>query len=622
MTRPAPNYRDRRRELARELADVPAPPPPADLLDAIRSEIPADLDGDRRACPRARTPVVAIEGASPRGLDRVRRRRRRRRAAQHRPSRDLGFGRYRPVAVSPRRHGRFAPRAKQRERAPSRLGSSARRSELARGRRRPALLGYARAASRLRARRGRPGGVPTSVRRRRRHGRVSRDHHGPDAPRPPPDREALGAAPRSSRLVTESMEEPTPSRRGITVTSEAPMVDKLDQVAAAEIVGEAWTTASTGRAGAARSCAGRKPDRRWSRRRPPPSTGGTAEPNDAPVGDMFFRSTDSTRSSTRARTRSRPSRSTSTPARGRSPAPTSSAARCRRPRRSASRSSSTRRSTTIRRRAEVSSRWWRKARLRPSRLPATIGSLRFAVKGRELDASERKPAVLTFVVDVSGSMAQENRLGLVKQALGMLLDELHAGGPGRAGRLRLQRPRRARAHQRPRADPPRDRLAPTRRVDQRRGGAAPRLRPRRRAPIAPDWNNRVVLCSDGVANVGATGPESILERIGREARRGIELTTVGFGMGNYNDALMEQLADQGDGRYHYVDTLGRGATHLRARTSRARSRPSRRTPRCRSSSIRRRWSGGGSSATRTATSPTATSATTASTPARSAPVTR
>ena len=67
--------------------------------------------------------------------------------------------------------------------------------------------------------------------------------------------------------------------------------------------------------------------------------------------------------------------------------------------------------------------------------------------------------------------------------------------------------------------------------------------------------NRLILCSDGVANVGATGPTSILERIGREARRGIELTTVGFGMGNYNDALMEQLADQGNGQYAYVDSL-------------------------------------------------------------------
>ena len=44
MTRPATNYRDRRRELARELANVPTPPPPADLLDAIRGEIPADLE--------------------------------------------------------------------------------------------------------------------------------------------------------------------------------------------------------------------------------------------------------------------------------------------------------------------------------------------------------------------------------------------------------------------------------------------------------------------------------------------------------------------------------------------------------------------------------------------------
>ena len=71
----------------------------------------------------------------------------------------------------------------------------------------------------------------------------------------------------------------------------------------------------------------------------------------------------------------------------------------------------------------------------------------------------------------------------------------------------------------------------------------------------PGGINRVILCSDGVANVGATGPQSILARIDREARRGIELTTLGFGMGNYNDVLMEQLADKGDGRYSYIDSL-------------------------------------------------------------------
>jgi Ca-activated chloride channel family protein len=67
--------------------------------------------------------------------------------------------------------------------------------------------------------------------------------------------------------------------------------------------------------------------------------------------------------------------------------------------------------------------------------------------------------------------------------------------------------------------------------------------------------NRVILCSDGVANVGQTGPEAILEAIRGYASEGITLTAVGFGMGNYNDVLMEQLADKGDGFYAYVDTL-------------------------------------------------------------------
>jgi Ca-activated chloride channel family protein len=180
--------------------------------------------------------------------------------------------------------------------------------------------------------------------------------------------------------------------------------------------------------------------------------------------------------------------------------------------------------------------------------------LRFAVKGREIDASDRKPAVLTFVVDVSGSMAREDRLGLVKQALGLLLDELREEDRvalvvyGSSGHVLLEH---TSDHERIRDAI--DSLRPEGSTNAEEGlrlGYDLADRGFRRG-----WNNRVVLCSDGVANVGATGPESILARIGSEARRGIELTTVGFGMGNYNDALMEQLADQGDGRYHYVDTV-------------------------------------------------------------------
>jgi Ca-activated chloride channel family protein len=66
--------------------------------------------------------------------------------------------------------------------------------------------------------------------------------------------------------------------------------------------------------------------------------------------------------------------------------------------------------------------------------------------------------------------------------------------------------------------------------------------------------NRVILASDGVANVGQTGPESIWAQIEGSAAKGINLTAVGVGMGNYNDVLLEQLADHGKGVYAYVDT--------------------------------------------------------------------
>ena len=74
----------------------------------------------------------------------------------------------------------------------------------------------------------------------------------------------------------------------------------------------------------------------------------------------------------------------------------------------------------------------------------------------------------------------------------------------------------------------------------------------------PEAINRVILCSDGVANVGVTGPDAILEEVRHYVEDGqyrVTLTTIGFGMDNYNDVLMEQLADNGDGFYAYVDDM-------------------------------------------------------------------
>ena len=180
--------------------------------------------------------------------------------------------------------------------------------------------------------------------------------------------------------------------------------------------------------------------------------------------------------------------------------------------------------------------------------------LRFGVAAREVAAEDRPPAVLIFVVDTSGSMNRENRLGVVKKALYELLDHLRSDDRvglvvyGSRGEVLLEP---TSDHEAIRSAL--DRLHASGSTNAEEGLVlAYELADRYRDG---ETINRVILCSDGVANVGRTGPESLLGRIERYADRGVELTAVGFGMGNYNDVLMEQLADTGNGRYAYVDAL-------------------------------------------------------------------
>ena len=181
--------------------------------------------------------------------------------------------------------------------------------------------------------------------------------------------------------------------------------------------------------------------------------------------------------------------------------------------------------------------------------------LRVGIQGLDVAAEDRPPANLTFVIDVSGSMDREDRLETVKDALELLVEQLRPSDQvgivvyGSEARVVLE----------PTAVEDDDfivdaidRLHP----DGSTNAEAGLLLGYDMANRAWSRNaiNRVILLSDGVANVGETGPEAILDRIGSEADD-IQLVTVGFGMGNYNDVLMEQLADRGDGFYAYVDTL-------------------------------------------------------------------
>jgi Ca-activated chloride channel family protein len=182
--------------------------------------------------------------------------------------------------------------------------------------------------------------------------------------------------------------------------------------------------------------------------------------------------------------------------------------------------------------------------------------LRIGLQARDVRDRARDDASLTFVIDTSGSMEREGRLELVKEALRVLVAEL-----GRGDRVSIVTF----------GDEARVVLRPTRASDEDEIlGAIGSLLPGgstnleaglrlgyelAREGLTENGIDRVVLASDGVANVGLTDPESILRTIRDDAAAGIELVSIGVGMGNYNDVLLEQLADQGDGFYAYVNAL-------------------------------------------------------------------
>jgi len=189
---------------------------------------------------------------------------------------------------------------------------------------------------------------------------------------------------------------------------------------------------------------------------------------------------------------------------------------------------------------------------------STDGSylVRIGVQGYEVSEAQRKPSVLTFVVDISGSMAINGRLELVKESLLMLAERLRPDDVvavvvyGSQARTILE-PTPASNHT---AIMNAIYSLSTEGATNAEAGLLLGYEHAMRA-YNPGANNRVILCSDGVANVGATGPDEILARVRGYVEEGIYLTTVGVGMGNFNDVLLEQLADDGNGNYAYIDDM-------------------------------------------------------------------
>jgi len=182
--------------------------------------------------------------------------------------------------------------------------------------------------------------------------------------------------------------------------------------------------------------------------------------------------------------------------------------------------------------------------------------VRIGIRGYDVQRSTRPRANLVFLIDTSGSMNEPNKLPLVKQSLNMLLDSLdgddsvaivtYAGYAGTA-------------------------LAPTPASQKARirsvinslgagGGTAGAEGIRQAYALAeqnldPHGVNRVILATDGDFNIGITDQGELKGYIERERGKGVFLSVLGFGMGNYNDALMQTLAQNGNGTAAYIDTI-------------------------------------------------------------------
>lgn len=185
--------------------------------------------------------------------------------------------------------------------------------------------------------------------------------------------------------------------------------------------------------------------------------------------------------------------------------------------------------------------------------------LQIGIKGFEVPAERRSPANLVFLIDVSGSMQPDNKLPLLKRSMRLLARQLRHTDrvsmvvyAGAAGAVLPPTP----------GDRQAEILAA---LDQLEAGGSTNGGDGIR--LAYDFAhqayikggiNRVLLATDGDFNVGTVDFNALVDIVERERQGGIALTTLGFGAGNYNDKLLEKLADSGNGNYAYIDGLNEG----------------------------------------------------------------
>ena len=192
----------------------------------------------------------------------------------------------------------------------------------------------------------------------------------------------------------------------------------------------------------------------------------------------------------------------------------------------------------------------------PHPFAADTHILRVGVATKAKTVGERKPSALVFLVDVSGSMNSHDKLELAKKALHILTDNLAEKDAVAlvtyAGDSRVILPMTSIDHK--------DRIHKA--IDNLRSGGSTAMANGIDTAydlaakwVRPGGISRVIVLSDGDANVGPHSYQDLLKIIEGRAKQGVALSTIGFGMGNYKDTTMEQLANKGNGNNYYIDSL-------------------------------------------------------------------
>ncbi len=183
--------------------------------------------------------------------------------------------------------------------------------------------------------------------------------------------------------------------------------------------------------------------------------------------------------------------------------------------------------------------------------------VRIGLKGREIDLADRPPTSLVFLIDTSGSMRDENKLSLVKESLRLLVEEMTENDrialvtySNDAGLILDST-----------SGEHRDAIMAVIDSLEANGSTNGEAGLKLAYDVASKHlmaggTNRVILCTDGDFNVGQSADAPLVRMISEQRDTGVFLSICGFGTGNLKDAKLEQIADHGNGQYHYIDGLG------------------------------------------------------------------